>query len=149
VTGDQPRRPPGPLDPDRGRLGPAARARLDALHTLAPGMAARLPRVAVAFLFAAATPAELETAAQAHDAQAAQLRGPLPAALADAYRTLAGLWQTIGFQALGPAATLPELLALADPALAARVREGLTTAGMAPDALAWPPMVGPGPWPGA
>jgi hypothetical protein len=97
---------------------------------------------------AASTPEERAAVAQAHLAQAEQLTGPLPAALGRAYLDLQQLWHTGGFRALGPAATLGELLTVAPPELAARVRERLAAAGVDPDALAWPPVVGPGPWPG-
>jgi hypothetical protein len=40
-----------------------------------------------------------------------------------------------------PAAPLADLLALAPPELAARVREDLTGARVDPDALRWPPVV--------
>jgi hypothetical protein len=128
--------------PEPGRLSAGERARLAGLHQLAPGQAARPPLVAEAFLFAASSAAELETAAQAHEAQAAQLRGPLPAALGRAYLTLEPLWRATGLRALGPAATLAELLSLAPPELAAQVRGELAAAGLDPNATAWPP-----PWP--
>jgi hypothetical protein len=143
VAGDQDQGPADPLD--GGRLGAAVRYRLGALHELAPGLAARPPLVRVAFLMAASSPAERETAAATHDAQAAQLRGPLPAALGRAYEALAPLWLAAGFRQLGPGATLAQLLALAarlDPELAAGVREDLTGAGLDPDQLGWPPVVG-------
>jgi hypothetical protein len=142
VAGDPPGQgPAGPLD---GRLGAAVRYRLDALHELAPGLAARPQLVRVAFLMAASSPAERETAAQAHEAQAAQLRGPLPAALGRAFLALQPLWHGAR-RRLGPGATVAELLALADrldPELAAGVREDLTGAGLDPDQLGWPPDVG-------
>jgi hypothetical protein len=144
VAGDQDQGPP-----ELGRLGPAVRERLRLLHGLSPGMAARPPTMATALLFAATDPAELETAIAAHQAQIDQLRGPLPAALAHAYRLLAPIWQASGFRALGPDATVAELLAYAPAELAAQVRELLAAAGVDPDALRWPPVVGPGPWPGA
>jgi hypothetical protein len=129
----------GDQDQDPGRLSGAARERLTRLHKLAPGLAARPQPVAVAFLFAASTPAEREAAAQAHDAQAAQLRGPIPAALARAYLELQLLWHAVGFRTFGPAATVAQLLQLATPELAARVRADLTAAGVDPDATGWPP----------
>jgi hypothetical protein len=79
-------------DPGEGRPSAGHRDRLTALHRLSPGQAARPIPFAVAFLMAVSTPAEREAAAQAHDAQAAQLRGPLPAALARAYSQLQPLW---------------------------------------------------------
>jgi hypothetical protein len=135
MAGDDQDHNPGPL-----RLGGAARERLTRLHELAPGLAARPQPVAVAHLFASSTPAEREAAAQAHDAQAAQLRGPIPAALAGAYLELQPLWHAVGFRALGPAATLAQLLQLAPPEQAAVVRDRLTAAGINPDATGWPPV---------
>jgi hypothetical protein len=135
-----------PDPPDPGRLSAGERDRLAALHQLAPGLAARPPLVAEAFLFAAATPAERETAAQAHEAQAQQLRGLLPAALGRAYLDLQPLWQATGLRALGPAATLAELLSLAPAELAAQVRADLAAAGLDPSAVTWPPPWAP-PWP--
>jgi hypothetical protein len=70
MAGDQDQNPPAR---DPGRLGSAEHARLDALHALAP-LAGRRLQVVHAFLFAAATDAELDTAAQAYEAQARQLR---------------------------------------------------------------------------
>jgi hypothetical protein len=127
-----------PDPPEPGRLSAGERARLAGLHQLAPGLAARPPLVLVAFLMAASSPAERETAAQAHDAQAQQLRGPLPAALGRAYLTLEPIWYQLA-RALGPTATLAELLSLAPPELAAQVRADLAAAGLDPDATAWPP----------
>jgi hypothetical protein len=132
--------------PEPGRLSAGERVRLAGLHQLAPGLAARPPLVAEAFLCAASSTAELETAAQAHEAQAAQLRGPLPAALGRAYLTLQPLWQAVGLRRLGPTATLAALLALAPEPLAAQVRADLTAAGLDPSATAWPPPWAP-PWP--
>jgi hypothetical protein len=45
-----------------------------------------------------------------HQAQAQQLRGPLPAAFGRAYLTLEPIWQQAGARALGPVATLGDLL---------------------------------------
>jgi hypothetical protein len=128
--------------PGSPRPSGASRGRLVELHRWAPGQAARPIPVAIAFLMAASTPEERETAAQAHDAQAAQLRGPIPAALASAYLELQSLWQAVGFRILGPSATVAQLLALAPPEQAERVRADLTGAGIDPDATGWPP---PGP----
>jgi hypothetical protein len=136
---------PDPGQP--GRLGAGERARLAGLHQLAPGLAARPPLIAEAFLCAASSTAERETAAQAHEAQAEQLRGPLPAALGRAYSTLEPLWRAAGRRALGPLATLAELLSLAPAELAEQVRADLTAAGVDPDQLAWPPRGWTPPWP--
>jgi hypothetical protein len=133
---------PSGTAPDPGRRGGAARERLAGLHGLAPGLDARPQPVAVAHLLASSTPEEREAAAQAHDAQAAQLRGPIPAALAWAYLELLPLWHVVGFRTFGPAATLAQLLALAPPEQAARVRARLTGAGIDPDATGWPPTHG-------
>jgi hypothetical protein len=122
-----------------GRLSAAARHRLQQLHELAPDLPARGLLVAHTFLFAASNPAELETAAAAHDEQARQLRGPIPPAGARTYRALERLWIGGGFRAFGPAATVRELLTLADPKLATQVREDLTAAGVDPEATGWPP----------
>jgi hypothetical protein len=130
--------PSGP-GPDPDRRSAASRGRLVELHGLAPGLEARPQPVAVAHLFASSIPEEREAAAQAHDAQAAQLRGPIPAALARAYLELQPLWQAVGFHAFGPAATVAQLLTLAPPELAAQVREDLIGAGIDPDATGWPP----------
>ena len=83
-----------------------------------------------------------------HQAQAQQLRGPLPAAFGRAYLTLEPIWHQIGARALGPAATLAELLTLAPAELAAQVRGELAAAGLDPEATAWPPRGWPPPrWP--
>jgi hypothetical protein len=147
VAGDQPQGPPAP-DPGRSRAG--HRDRLVGLHELAPGLAAR-PAVpmAVAFLLASSTPAERDAAAQAHEAQAAQLRGPVVAAYARAFELLAPAWHAFGFRKLGPRATVAELLAHVSPELAGQVRGELLAAGVDPDALRWPPVVSPPGWPGA
>jgi hypothetical protein len=128
-----------PDPPEPGRLSAAERARLAALHELAPGLAARPVLVSDCWLMAASTPAERETAAQAHAAQAAQLRGPIPAALARAYLALEPLWVAVGFRAFGPAATVGALLRLAPAERAAQLREDLAAAGLDPDATEWPP----------
>jgi hypothetical protein len=138
MAGDAPdQRPPAP---DPGRVSPAEHGRLVALHELAPGLAARPPLVAVAYLMAASSPAERETAAAAHDAQAAQLRGPIPAAFARTYLALAPLWSAVGFRSFGPGATVAQVLQLAAPELAERVRGDLAAAGVDPDATGWPPL---------
>jgi hypothetical protein len=123
---------------DPGRLGPAERARLDALHALAP-LAGRRLQLVHAFLFAAATDAELETAAQAHEAQARQLRDP------HVRRALRGAWQVVDPLRFtpgrhDPTMALADLLALAPAELAAQVWAGLAAAGLDPDATGWPPL---------
>jgi hypothetical protein len=122
--------------------GPAQHERLRRLHEWGPGQEARPPLVAVCFLLAASSPAEWETAARAHDAQAAQLRGPLPAAFADTYHDLAPLWVAVGARAFGDGAAVAQLLQLVQPELAARVHGRLTGAGVSPDVLIWPPVIG-------
>ena len=122
---------------DPGRLGPAARARLDALHALGP-LGGRQLLVLHAFLFAAATDSELDAAAQAHEAQARQLRDPAVRA------ALRSTWQVVDPLRLlrgqgHPAAPLATLLALAPPELAAQARAELQAAGLDPDATGWPP----------
>jgi hypothetical protein len=107
------------------------------LHQLAPLAGRRL--LVHAFLFAAATDADLDTAAQAHEAQARQLRDPA------IRRALRSAWETVDpirFTLAGrghPDRPLAELLALAPAELAAQVRAELATAGLAPDATGWPP----------
>jgi hypothetical protein len=135
VAGDQ---PPEPVPSGRARVSPAARARLDALHALAP-LAGRRLQLVHAFLFAAATDAELDTAAQAHEAQARQLRDPA------IRRALRAAWQVIDPLrfALGrgdPTTPLADLLALAPAELASQVRAELVAAGLDPDATGWPPL---------
>jgi hypothetical protein len=94
-----------------------------------------------AFLFAAASDAELETAAQAHEAQARQLRDPaVRAALRGAWQVVDPLRFIPGRHDLG--APLVDLLELAPAELARRARAELRAAGLDPDALGWPP---PGP----
>jgi hypothetical protein len=56
-----------------------------------------------------------------HQVQAQQLRGPLPARFGRAYLTLEPIWHQVGVRALGPVATLAELLSLAPPELASAV----------------------------
>jgi hypothetical protein len=134
VAGDPPDQ--GPTDRDPGRLGAAARARLDALHQLAP-LGGRRLLVVHTFLFAAATDGELEVAAQAHEAQARQLRDPAIRA------ALRGAWSVVDPLRLIPGRGRPdvplaELLALAPAELAAQVRAELTAAGLDPDATGWP-----------
>jgi hypothetical protein len=122
-----PQQPPGP---GRAWL-------LGALHELAP-LAGRPLLVAHAWLFAAASDAELDAAAGAHEAQAAQLRDPaVRGALRRAYSTL----EPIRVQAGPRLVRLAELLALAPPELAAQVAAELRAAGLDP-APPWPP---PGP----
>jgi hypothetical protein len=129
--------PPDPAEGRPFRLGPAARARLEALHQLAP--LSGWPLLVVhAFLFATATDAELDAAAQAHEAQARQLRDPA------IRRALRGAWQVVDpirfIPGRGrPDLPLADLLALAPPELAAAVRAELAAAGLDPDATDWPP----------
>jgi hypothetical protein len=123
---------------DPGRLSAAERDRLDALHALAP-LAGRPVLVVHAFLFAAATDAELDTAAQAHEAQARQLRDPaIRAALRGAWQVADPLRFTPGHR--DPAEPLVGLLDLAPPELAAPIRAELRAAGLDPDATGWPPL---------
>jgi hypothetical protein len=68
MAGHQDQGEPTPADP--GRLSPAERARLDALHQLAP-LAGRRLLVFHAWLLTAAADAELVTVAQAHEARPA------------------------------------------------------------------------------
>jgi hypothetical protein len=135
VAGDQDQGPPTGSDP--GRLSPAARDRLDALHQLAP-LGGRPLLVVHAFLFTVASDAELDTAAQAHEAQARQLRDPA------IRRALRGAWQVVDPLRFTPGhgrpdALLAELLALAPPELARQVRAELAAAGLDPEATGWPP----------
>jgi hypothetical protein len=135
VAGDQ---PPEPAPSGRGRLSPAARARLDALHALAP-LAGRQLQLVHAFLFAAASDAELDAAAQAHETQARQLRDPtVRVALRGAWQVVDPLRFTPGRG--DPTAPLADLLALAPPELAQQVRAELAAAGLEPDATGWPPL---------
>jgi hypothetical protein len=101
---------------DPGRFTEAERARIDALHTLAD-LRGR-PLLAVqAFLFAAATDAELDTAAQAHEAQARQLRDlAIRTALRSTWQVIDPLRFTPGHR--DPTAPLADLLALAPTELA-------------------------------
>jgi len=134
MAGDQDQGPPR----HPGRLSPAERARLDALHQLAP-LAGRRLLVVHAFLFAAASDAELETAAQAHEAQARQLRDPnVRVALRAAWQVVDPLRFTPGRG--GPTAPLADLLALAPRELARQVQAELAAAGLDPDATGWPPL---------
>ena len=127
----------GPPAPDPGRLTAAQRDRLDALHQLAP-LGGRRLLVVHAFLFAAASDAELETAAQAHEAQARQLRDPaIRAALRVAWQVVDPLRFTPGHRDL--AAPLADLLDLAPVELAEPTRAELRAAGLDPDATGWPP----------
>jgi hypothetical protein len=127
--------------PDPGRLTPAQRARLDALHKLAPLGGRRLLLVH-AFLFTAASDAELDSAAEAHEAQARQLRDPaVRAALRGAWQVLDPLRFIPGHG--HPGEVLADLLALAPAELAAAVRAELAGAGLDPDATGWPPPAGP------
>jgi hypothetical protein len=135
MAGDPPDQGPPARDP--GRLSPAERARLDALHQLAP-LAGRRLLVVHAFLFAAASDAELEAAAQAHEAQVRQLRDPAVRA------ALRGAWQVVDPLRLipgrhDPAMALANLLALAPAELARQVRAELAAAALDPDATGWPP----------
>jgi hypothetical protein len=139
APGDGRRPGPGAGQPTR-RIPPAVATRLDALHQLAP-LAGRRLLLVHAFLFAAATDAELDTAAQAHEAQARQLRDPaIRAALRSAWQVIDPLRFTPGRH--DPGAPLVDLLALAPPELAAQARAELRAAGLDPDATDWPP---PGP----
>jgi hypothetical protein len=127
----------GPAARDPGRLSSAERDRLDALHQLAP-LAGRRLLVFHAWLLTAATDAEMETVAQAHEAQARQLRDPA------IRRALRGAWQVVDpirfIPGRGrPDLPLADLLALAPPELAAAVRAELAAAGLDPDATDWPP----------
>jgi hypothetical protein len=118
------------------RRGAAQAARLDALHTLAP-LGGRRVLVVHAFLFAAATDAELDTAAQAHEAQARQLRDPaVRAALRRAWAVVDPLRFATGRGR--PDVPLADLLALAPPELAEVARAELAAAGLDPDATGWP-----------
>jgi hypothetical protein len=108
---------------------------LDALHRLPPLDAGPL-LVAHAFLFAAASPAELAAAAGLHEVQAAQLRdGARVAALADAYTAL----EPIRVRAGPRLVALAELLDAAPPELAAAVERELLAVGLDPRAAGWPP----------
>jgi hypothetical protein len=127
-----------PASPDPDRLTAAERDRLDALHKLAP-LGGRRLLVVHAFLFAAASDAELDTAAQAHEAQARQLRDPaVRAALRGAWPAVDRLRFLPGMG--GPMTPLADLLALAPPELAGQVRAELAAAGLDPDATGWPPL---------
>ena len=121
---------------------PAGRAwRLRALHELAP-LRGRPLLVAHAFLLAAASDAELDAAASAHEAQARQLRDPeLVDAMRRAYRTL----EPIRVRAGARLVLLAELLAAAPPELAEQVAGELRAVGLDP-APPWPPPGSPG-WP--
>jgi hypothetical protein len=138
VAGDQDQGPPARHP---GRLGPAQRDRLDALHALAP-LGGRRRLVFHAWLLTAAADAELETVAQAHEAQARQLRDPaIRAALRSAWQVVDPIRFTPGRGR--PDLPLADLLALAPPELAAQVRAELAAAGLDPDATGWPPPSGP------
>jgi hypothetical protein len=118
------------------RLGSAQRARLEALHQLAP-LAGRRLLLVHAFLFAAASDAELNSAAEAHEAQAAQLRDP------QVRQALRGAWQVVDPLRFAPGrhdpgAALVDLLDMAPPELARQVRAELAAAGLDPDAIGWP-----------
>lgn len=90
-----------------------------------------------AWLLVVASDAELDTAAQAHEAQARQLRDPaVRAALRGAWQMVDPLRFTPGRG--DPAMPLIDLLALASPELARQVRAELTAAGLDPDATGWP-----------
>jgi hypothetical protein len=120
---------------------PPAAWRLRALHELAP-LQARPLLVAHAHLFASASDAELDAAASAHEAQAAQLRDrELVDAMRRAYRTL----EPIRLQTGPRLVLLAELLAAAPPELAAQVAGELRAVGLDP-APPWPPPGSPG-WP--
>ena len=111
---------------------------LAALHQLAP-LRGRPLLVAHAFLFAAASDAELAAAAGAHEAQAAELRDrELVEALRGAYRTLEPIRIRVGPRLV----LLAELLDAAPPELAAQVERELRAAGLDPSPP-WPP-AGPG-----
>ena len=135
MAGDPPDQ--GPTGCDPGRLGPAARARLDALHQLAP-LGGRQLLTVHAFLFAAATDTELAAAAQAHQAQADQLTDPhVRAALRAAWQVVDPLRLRPGHGQ--PTEPLADLLALAPPELAGAMRAQLAAAGLDPDTTGWPP----------
>jgi hypothetical protein len=128
---------PDPAGGEPFRLGPAARARLEALHQLAP-LAGRRLLLVHAFLFAAAGDGELAAAGQAHEAQARQLRDPAVRA------ALRGAWVVVDPLRFGPGhgrpdTALADLLDLAPPELAGAVRAELAAAGLDPDATGWPP----------
>ena len=125
---------------DPGRLSSAERTRLDALHALAD-LRGRQLRVVHAFLYAAASDAELDTAAAAHEAQARQLRDPA------VRRALRRAWQVVDPVRLipghgDPLAPLAELLALAPPEQADPALAELAAADLDPDATGWPPADG-------
>jgi hypothetical protein len=118
---------------------PAGRAwLLAALHELAP-MAGRPLLAAYPWLYAAASDAELDAAAAAHQAQADQLRNPGVRAVMR--RTHAAV-EPVRIKAGPRLVLLAELLALLPPELAAEITAELRGAGLDPSP--WPP---PGPWP--
>jgi hypothetical protein len=107
-------------------------------------LAARPIPVAVCFLCAITTPEEREAVAQAHDAQAEQLRGLIPATLARVYLELQQLWHAAAFRAFGPTATVAQVLTLASPEQVERIRGDLAAAGIDPDtATSWRHPPGP------
>jgi hypothetical protein len=111
------------------------------LHRLAP-LQGRPLLAAHPWLFAAASDAELDAAAGAHDAQARQLRDPELRAVMR--RTHAAV-EPIRIKAGPRLVFLRELLALLPPELAAQVERELRAVGLDP-APPWPPPPGPG-WP--
>jgi hypothetical protein len=132
VAGDREQGPPGRHP---RRLSAAERDRLDALHALGP--LSRRVQLVHAFLFAAASDAEFDSAAQAHEEQARQLRDPtIRAALRAAWEVVDPLRFTPGHG--HPDEALADLLALAPPELAGAVRAELAAAGLDSDAPGWP-----------
>jgi hypothetical protein len=131
----------GDQDPAQGqpaqRISAAVAARLDALHELAPLRGRRL-LMAHAFLLAASSDAELDTAAAAHQAQADQLTDRrLVEALRDTYRLLEPTWHA-AFRQLGHGASLADVLDLTPPEQAELAEATLRVAGLDPRATGWP-----------
>jgi hypothetical protein len=94
-----------------------------------------------AWLLAAATDAELDTAAQAHEAQARQLRDRATVeALRTVYRVLEPTRLRYGPRLLEAEATLADVLLVALQEQAEPAREALARVGLDPDATGWPPV---------
>jgi hypothetical protein len=123
-------------DPRRGRAWLLA-----ALHELAP-LRGRPLLAAYPWLFAAASDAELDAAAAAHEAQAEQLRNPEVRAVMR--RTQAAV-DPIRVKAGPRVVLLAELLAVLPPELAEQITAELRAVGLDPSPP-WPPRSGPG-WP--